>query len=176
VSSKPAAAHGAFNAGTVYSLTTLGDHSVLHSFVDSPDGYAPFSRLINVNGTLYGTTSGGGDYGCGTVFSINKKGREKIVHSFQGGTNDGCRPVAGLVDVGGNLFGTTSQGGDPNSAGTIFEITSAGAESVLYFFQGGSDGQDPEAGLIDVDGTLYGTTRSGGGKACDCGTVFALTP
>jgi uncharacterized repeat protein (TIGR03803 family) len=48
-------------------------------------------------------------------------------------------------------------------------------ETVLYSFQGGSDGNDPEAGLIfDKEGALYGTTsgRGSGGN----GTVFKLTP
>jgi hypothetical protein len=33
---------------------------------------------------------------------------------------------------------------------------------VLHSFGGGSDGQDPYANLIDVNGTLYGTTAMGG--------------
>jgi hypothetical protein len=45
---------------------------------------------------------------------------------------------------------------------------------VLYSFKGGSeDGNYPYAGVISVNGTLYGTTYSGGANAS--GTVFALT-
>ena len=35
---------------------------------------------------------------------------------------------------------------------------------MLYSFSGGSDGKNPESGLIDVNGTLYGTTPFGGGS------------
>jgi uncharacterized repeat protein (TIGR03803 family) len=55
----------------------------------------------------------------------------------------------------------------------------AGAEKVLYTFQGGSDGFFPVAGLIfDTHGNAYGTTLIGGGGPCEfgCGTIFKLTP
>jgi uncharacterized repeat protein (TIGR03803 family) len=46
---------------------------------------------------------------------------------------------------------------------------------VLYAFQGGKDGETPDAGLIaDVKGNLYGTTADGG--ADGVGTVFELAP
>jgi hypothetical protein len=51
---------------------------------------------------------------------------------------------------------------------------------VLHVFNGGPDGASPVSTMIDVDGTLYGTTPYGGGSHCNkgggCGTVFALTP
>jgi uncharacterized repeat protein (TIGR03803 family) len=52
---------------------------------------------------------------------------------------------------------------------------------VLYSFQGGTDGANPNGGLIlDKKGTIYGTTWSGGNQGCGtawstgCGTAFAL--
>jgi uncharacterized repeat protein (TIGR03803 family) len=45
---------------------------------------------------------------------------------------------------------------------------------LLYSFGHGSDGQHPEASLIDVNGTLYGTTFKGGTHGD--GTVFTLKP
>lgn len=48
-----------------------------------------------------------------------------------------------------------------------------GKERVLYSFQGKPDGGAPTAGLIDVNGTLYGTTDYAG--AYGDGAVFALT-
>ena len=51
----------------------------------------------------------------------------------------------------------------------------APTETVLYAFKGGSDGANPEAGLIaDSNGNLYGTTAEGG--ASNVGTVFELMP
>jgi uncharacterized repeat protein (TIGR03803 family) len=78
------------------------------------------------------------------------------------------------------LYGTTSAGGTRND-GTVFSITTSGAERVLHSFAGGSDGAQPNAALLDVAGTLYGTTTYGGSRVrpCShlgCGTVFALKP
>jgi uncharacterized repeat protein (TIGR03803 family) len=100
-----------------------------------------------------------------------------VLHSFAGGTGDGASPSGMLVqDSAGNSYGVTASGGTSN-AGTIFEVTAAGAESVLYSFTGGSDGGTPLAGLFrDTDGTLYGTTSVGGDATCKCGTVFKLSP
>jgi uncharacterized repeat protein (TIGR03803 family) len=141
-----------------------------------------------VNGTLYGTTSGCGDftcnsaYGCGTVFSVTTSGQETVLHSFGGRRSDGADPEAELIDVNGLLYGTTSEGGlkASGSAGTVFSITLAGEEKVLYTFQGGSDGAEPYSGLINVNGMLYGTTFYGGSHAaCDgeqgCGTVYRIS-
>ncbi len=101
------------------------------------------------------------------------------LHIFQGGT-DGSRPVAPLLrDPSGNLFGTTSIGGNAGW-GTVFKVSASGTETVFYTFQGGNDGAQPFAGLIrDSAGNLYGTTDLGGGcpNAIDgCGTIFRLSP
>ncbi|MGB9652524.1 MAG: hypothetical protein WCB01_12050, partial [Candidatus Cybelea sp.] len=64
--------------------------------------------------------------------------------------------------------------------GTIFRVTTTGGENALYSFGGGSDGAYPYAGLMNVNGTLYGTSLHGGGRGCQdhsgCGTSFAFTP
>jgi uncharacterized repeat protein (TIGR03803 family) len=87
---------------------------------------------------------------------------------------DAENPYAGLVrDSSGNLYGTTIAGGTHN-AGTVFEITSSGVESVLWNFGGTGDGSTPYAKLYrDSSGNLYGTTDYGGiyGE----GTVFELS-
>ena len=73
---------GSYGGGTVFSITTSGEETVLHSFGGSGDGANPSARLLNVNGTLYGTTAqGGANYG-GTVFSMSLDGTEKVLHSF----------------------------------------------------------------------------------------------
>jgi len=69
----------------------------------------PTAGLINVEGTLYGTTDGGGAKGDGTVFTITPSGAETVLYSFKGGS-DGNFPYASLVNVKGTLYGTTFEG------------------------------------------------------------------
>ena len=79
-----------FGCGTVFSVSTSGAENVLHSFGDGhSDGKGPDSGLIDVNGTLYGTTYVGGASGGGTVFSITTSGTEQVVHSFSNGSQGG---------------------------------------------------------------------------------------
>ena len=176
---------GSFGNGTVYKMSASGRGRVLYSFKPYPDGNDPAAALINVNGTLYGTTEYGGIFNGGTVYTISTTGVETVLHSFAGpyGT-DGRYPAAGLVDMNGTLYGTTTcggvfgtvhcSGGFSGTGGTVFSISTSGKERVLHSFAGGGDGDNPGAGLIDVNGTLYGTTIGGG--AHGDGTVFALTP
>ncbi|HEY7097328.1 MAG TPA: choice-of-anchor tandem repeat GloVer-containing protein [Terriglobales bacterium] len=106
---------------------------------------------------------------------------ETVLHSFQGSPRDGYHPEAGLVrDSHGNLYGTTSGGGNHGSCshgcGTVFEITKTGNKgNTLYNFTGTPDGSFPLSVLVlDEAGNLYGTTGSGG--AFGVGTVFEVTP
>jgi len=55
-------------------------------------GTHPVAPLLDVNGTLYGTTAQGGASGDGTVFSISVSGAETVLHSFSGGS-DGVTPL-----------------------------------------------------------------------------------
>jgi uncharacterized repeat protein (TIGR03803 family) len=176
---------GLHDIGTVFSVTTSGSEKVLHSF-SGTDGDNPEQGLTNVNGTLFGTTAAGGTYGLGTVFAINTSGNEKVVYSFAG-PPDGDLPSATLLNLNGTLYGTTDAGGTSND-GTVFTITTSGQETVLYSFKGHhyatgqSDGADPAAGLINVNGSLYGTTSGGGfyvgecHSPAGCGSIFKLTP
>ena len=170
--------------GTVFAISPTGKERVLYRFKGGADGMQPFAGLIAVKGTLYGTTKYGGGshacgtYGCGTVFALSTSGKERVVYGFKGG-KDGAEPTASLVAVKGTLYGTTSAGGGASGNGTVFAISAAGKERVVYRFKGGADGADPEAGLIAVNGLLYGTTRSGGignsSAANGNGTVFRVS-
>jgi len=132
---------GSIGCGTVFELIPGADgkwtYKVLHEFENNgKDGYFPNGGLVLDNaGNLYGTTIVGGpggrscsDYdGCGMVFELtpgtNGKWTERIVHSFKNDGKDGISPRAGLVmDQAGNLYGTTSNGGEAGY-GTVFEIT-----------------------------------------------------
>jgi uncharacterized repeat protein (TIGR03803 family) len=152
---------------------------VLYDFKGGADGWYPFAGLIaDGAGNLYGTTKFGGtgtcDNGCGTVFKLAPNGTETVLYSFKGGT-DGAEPEAGLItDSAGNFYSTTFAGG-AEGLGTVFKLTPAGEETVLYSFKGGTDGSNPQAVLLaDSAGNLYGTTEQGG-KRKD-GTVFKLAP
>ncbi|HEX4158383.1 MAG TPA: choice-of-anchor tandem repeat GloVer-containing protein, partial [Rhizomicrobium sp.] len=184
---------GGGGGGVMFSLDpATGTEKSLYVFcslANCQDGANPRGSLIDVNGTLYGVTSGGGDtgcggYGCGTVFSIDPNtGAEKVIYSFCSQQNcaDGATPFAGLIVVKGVLYGTTQNGGRTGcgnyGCGTVFSIDpNTGAEKVLYSFcslTNCADGATPSANLITVKGMLYGTT-SGGGSYAE-GTVFALT-
>jgi uncharacterized repeat protein (TIGR03803 family) len=177
--------HCGGGCGTVFAISTTGAERVIYSFTGGDDGQRPSAALIYADRSLYGTTSHGGDpacgtgSGCGTIFSIDSRGAEHVLHRFSG--RDGTYPIGALTEISGTLYGTTSGGGSSTKCGggcgTVFSATLAGAERVLYSFTGSSDGARPYAGLLAVNGTLYGTTLHGGGASCGgfgCGTVFSI--
>jgi uncharacterized repeat protein (TIGR03803 family) len=120
---------------------------------------------VDKNGNLYGTTVGGGANNYGTVFEISASGVETVLHSFNENGTDGYGPNTSLVmDEKGDLYGTTGAGGKHGS-GTVFEVSAAGVETVLYSFNPDNerDGALPYAGLVlDKMGNLYGTNVNNG--------------
>jgi uncharacterized repeat protein (TIGR03803 family) len=194
-------AGGAANAGLVYELSPPPQpggswtFAVLYTFQGGLDGDSPLGALVlDSTGNLYGTTLAGGGSpnchdGCGTVFELSPPAQpggmwtESVLYAFQGSPTDGADPVSGVVFSiqKGNLYGTTREGGSGTCAsdgcGTVFQLTPSAngswTETVLYSFQGGTDGSDPFGGVIpDYVGNLYGTTVSGGDS--DGGTIFEL--
>jgi uncharacterized repeat protein (TIGR03803 family) len=203
---------GAGHQGTVYRLqppqgqpapqsgsgSRQGDWTfqLLHGF-SGPDGAAPRGGLLarRPNGTLtlFGTTTGGGEFGQGTVFSLAEPvglsgpWPHVILHDFTGGP-DGAVPSATLsADRALALYGTTMQGGNASagSGGVVFRLTPptagkiAWTELVLHSFGGGGDGQFPLGAVTErLDGRLFGTSAGAGYSDCttQCGTVFELTP
>jgi uncharacterized repeat protein (TIGR03803 family) len=178
---------GAFGYGVVFKLDSAGKETVLHTFTGA-DGIWPDAGLIrDSSGNLYGTTWDGGaaeggtcKHGCGTVFKVDSTGKETVLYAFTGDT-DGRNPEAGLVrDAVGNLYGTTSTGGNPScrsyqhGCGVVFKVDKDGKETVLHAFMD-TDGDDPVGSLIrDKAGNLYGVTWDGG--AYDDGVVFKVDP
>jgi uncharacterized repeat protein (TIGR03803 family) len=158
----------AHSCGTVFSITTAGTYKVLHKF-GKHDGAYPEAALLDLNGTLYGTTFYGGSGNAGTVFSITTTGEEHKVYSFGTNSRDGGYPAAALIAVGGTLYGTASGG---LAGGAVFSVAPNGTEKTIYNL-GGNSGSQPLAALIDVKGVLYGTTAMGGVK--NIGTVFSVT-
>jgi uncharacterized repeat protein (TIGR03803 family) len=165
--------------GTVFSITPSGQETIVHRFHPAREGWFPQAPLLNVNGTLYGTTCGGGGIhtnfngGYGTVFTITPSGDEHVIYSFQG--SGGAYPSRGqLIDLNGTLYGTAG-GGGKYGQGAVFSLSTSGKEKLLHSFKGGGkDGAQPVGGLNAVKHTLYGTTQSGGTHGD--GTVFSITP
>jgi uncharacterized repeat protein (TIGR03803 family) len=138
--------------------------TVLYAFKGGTDGDAPFGAIVRDNaGNLYGTTEAGGADLIGTVFKVTNAGDETLLHSFSGFPTDGSEPTGGLVQGGGEFYGTAS-GGGANDAGAVFKMSASGSESLVYSFAYyPTDGSYPTGGLIrDSAGNLYGTTSQGG--------------
>jgi uncharacterized repeat protein (TIGR03803 family) len=114
--------------GTVFKLDSTGKLTLLHSFAGTPDGENPVSGLVvDPAGNIYGTTYYGGTFGYGTVFEIDTTGKLTILHNFNA-SPDGANPIGGLTrDAAGNLYGTTSDGGDLScgffGCGVVFKVT-----------------------------------------------------
>lgn len=207
---------GREGSGTVYELSpnarkTKWKLNILYSFC-SQDGcgsgnnlsQGPASRLTYSGASsgalydgvspLYGTTLVGGDGGVGSIFQLTPvvgtdKWKFKVLRNFDFFV-DGEDPSSLLVDAGGNLYGTTLNGG--TGAGTAFELSPNARktkwnQTVLHSFctlSGCADGGYPAAGMImDASGTLFGTTGFGGASQhCPnafgpgCGVAFKLAP
>ncbi|HUN90787.1 MAG TPA: choice-of-anchor tandem repeat GloVer-containing protein, partial [Burkholderiaceae bacterium] len=168
---------GQNSAGTVYKLNADGTIVVVYNFgaQGGTDGVNPVDGLVQgTDGNFYGVTMGGGSAGRGTVFQLTPGGQLTVLHAF-GGQPDGSQPMARLIQgADGQFYGTTQTGG-ANNAGTVFQVSPAGVETVIWSFGGTNDGQYPQAALLQsADGRLFGTTFGGGPNGM--GTIFAVLP
>jgi len=205
---------GFTGCGVVFKLTRdrhgSWSETVLHVFTAGEDGGVPNGGLIlDYAGNLYGTAlfggndkpancQAGGSYppGCGVVFKLTPTEHgpwnETVLYTFTGGA-DGNEPGSSLTfDSQGNLYGTTSIGGNLScgsyGCGVVFKLTPTAegpwTESVLYTFNNGADGGFPiENGVtFDAQGNLYGTAFYGGDLSVSCignpgcGVVYQLAP
>jgi uncharacterized repeat protein (TIGR03803 family) len=186
--------------------------TILYGFNGDQGSYPEGGVIAEANGNLYGTTayggSGicllfGGNMGCGVIYELSppvQKGGQwtyAVLYNFQGG-KDGQIPHGDLtLDGAGNLYGATLYGGGYGTCnapyfqycGTVFKLSvpkqkgGKWTEKVLYRFKSGTDGANPNGGLVrDSKGVIYGATFSGGNQGCKgdgylgCGTVFKLNP
>jgi len=168
--------------------------------------------IIDSLGNLYGTTSMGGNgpcvllgslAGCGIVFQLSPPAQQggqwtySVLYNFQG-NNDGYFPWGDLVlDKHGSLYGATQFGGGQGNTcnvfyggncGTVFRLSppkqkgGAWKEKILHRFAGGTNGANPNGGVVlDSKGAIYGTTFGGGNENGECGsggcgTAFKLKP
>ena len=178
---------GILGVGVVYKVDSNGaNFQILHQFDTanySTDGYAPYGRLVDIGGMLYGTTTIGGADGVGTVFTISESGAGfQALHAFNDSSlHEGSGPQAGLtVGTDGLLYGMAGLGGTLGG-GTIFRLnTSGGQFEVLHNFSttDPANGAFPRSALTEGrPGVFYGTAPnngvSGGGIAFRLDTTTA---
>ena len=184
---------GGAGVGTIFVGQTNGSVSVVRSFpavnadnATNNGGASPSAAMALSGATLFGTATAGGAAGYGTVFSVATNGANySVLHDFttldsQTGTNeDGATPWGGLILSADKLYGTASAGGAGGN-GVIFSLSTNGANfTTLHSFSPmdavsatNADGAMPLGGLVLSNGTLYGTTFTGG--HCGRGTIFSI--
>jgi len=113
-------AHSFF--GTVFNVNTAGQFNVVYSFTGGADGGQPNTSLTrDPAGNLYGATLGGGFFGHGTIFRVDSNGKETVIYSFPGGNSPANINAPLIRDPAGNLYGTSSAGGN-SGQGTVFKL------------------------------------------------------
>ena len=160
-------------AGTIFSFDPSSNTETPVFTFNQSNGF-PVAPLLQLGNLLYGTAGAPGGGILGSVFSFDPKTQNfSIVHAFTGGKDCGA-PEAGLVAVGGQLFGTTS-GAGANCNGSVYQLDpGSGNETPLYDFAGGYDGANPASALI-LSGTLLCGTAENGGYA-NAGLAFCVDP
>ena len=163
---------GASNGGTVFKITPTGTLTTVYSFCSQSgctDGSSPEAGLIQApDGSLYGTTFGGGANDYGSVFRITPGGTLTTLYSFcsQSGCTDGINPHAGLVqDTNGDFYGTTVEGGS-NNDGTVFRL-SVGLGPFVK--------PRPPYGKVGAAVKILGTNLTGATSVSFNGTVAVFT-
>lgn len=167
--------------------------AIIWSFTgNNGEGATPVVPVIfDGSGAVYGTTAIGGVGTFGTVFKLTPPSgggnwTEDILYAFSGGL-DGQQPSGIVFGPGGVIYSTTYLGGSDNcfhGCGTIFELIPAGdgtwTKQTLYDFLGFEDGQAPGNVQIATNGTLFGSTPSGGPptgrcRNAGCGTIWEFS-
>ena len=171
---------GNLGCGTIFKITKGGIKTILHRFNPHVDGSNPQALVRDSAGNLYGAaqspevivnTCDGELAGCGTVFELDTAGVFTVLHTFHWGT-DGAFPSGRLTrDTSGNIHGVMSINGTSDGPyGAVFDLKTSSTLTVVHNFWGGGSGLYPYTGVLDVDGTLYGTTTEGGDFNCHWGS------
>lgn len=181
----------AFASGQAAQAQTF---TILHTFVSGSDGAQPiYWPTPDASGNLYGVTSSGGcNPACnyGTVYKVTAGGAESIMHVFPTGSNDGENPSSPLlIDPSGNLYGTTQNGGTPingctppppgaTGCGTVYRLTAAGTETILYNYSPSSTVQFPMGPFVLYGNKLFGAATGPNQQNGDSGdgVIYGLSP
>jgi uncharacterized repeat protein (TIGR03803 family) len=161
--------------GAIYELINGSNAITTLASFNGSNGETPVGGVvIDGDGNLYGTTSAGGTYNDGTAFQLINGANTITSLACFNGANGAVPYGTVIVDAAGNVFGTTSSGGD-NNYGTVFEIENGtGAittlQSLDYF-----SGSLPYCMLtVDAGGDLFGTTTKYAVGNVNVGAVFEL--
>ena len=176
---------GTSGYGSIFRVNTDGTgFTNLHSFSSANnlnstnlDGARPYSGLVLLSNTLYGTAYRGGTHALGSIYKVNTDGTGFTnLYNFVGPVFSAGAPLDGLVLQSNILYGTASLGGSSGN-GTVYAIRIDGTGYTnLHNFATGSvtnpDGTYPSCDLLLVNNVLYGTTDKGGSGGA--GTIFRL--
>jgi len=157
-------------------LTTIYDFCTATQGLRCLDGKTPDSRLLDLNGELYGTASAGGVKLLGTLFRVSTSGKFTTLYAFcqTQYCPDGARPGSFLARGPLGVYGVTTGGGVADG-GLIFKYSDRGGYSAVYKFcseAGCADGAQPVSVLFDSKGNLIGTAAAGGSHRG--GTAFMI--
>jgi uncharacterized repeat protein (TIGR03803 family) len=158
---------------TLFRVALLGSTIAVAAFAASANAgelRADRERILAATGKYSSALPGRNGSGFGPA---SRSATYTVLYDFAGGSNDGQDSTAEVtLDSIGNIFGVT-EGGGANTYGTIFEIKSSGAESLLHSFGGTGDGTTPDGAVtIESNGDMVGTTNFGG--ASNNGTIWKL--
>ena len=169
--------------GTIFKITASGQFTLLYTFKQNThtgfydQGSIPNSLAEGSDGNLYGAAGGGpNSASAGVLFKISKSGTGfQVIENYCTTCTTGAFPDNIVAASDGNLYGTTSAGGNSPcqglGCGVVFRLTTSGAYKVLYSFTGGSDTQSPFGVIYGSDGNLYGTA-----SGTITGTIFRVNP
>jgi uncharacterized repeat protein (TIGR03803 family) len=161
--------------------------SVIATFHGSNGAYPQAGVTIDTSGNLYGTATQGGEYDDGVVWEIPastlQAGKPLLSVIVTFNFANGSGPGAGVtVDSSGNLYGTTTYGGQ--GYGVVWSyhkqlVYNGRGFSYTYVFETLAEfnvlnGADPQGGVtIDASGNLFGTA-SAGGYGTNYGVVWEI--
>lgn len=161
--------------------------TVIHEFNGDNGSNSVAPLIMDTAGNLYGSTAVGGLNGFGLVFEltlVSGKWQAKTLHNFTDAGGDGAAPNSALVLRNGNLYGTTSSGGGglgecvsygDAGCGSVFELSPSGntwKETILFDFDGGTDGAFPGGVIFNSSGKAFGVTEGGGSS--NAGVIYEL--